>query len=530
MPHYKFSDLAYNITDKKMPEPGDEKTYVGLEHLDSGSLAVTRWGGEIELKGQKLVMKKGDILFGRRNTYLRRAAIAPHDGIFSAHGMIFRPNTEVIDPDYFPFFIASDYFMNAAIRISVGSLSPTVNWKTLKELEFDIPTLEQQRKSAKILKAANELKESYQALLLKTDDLVKSQFIEMFGEGYEQGCIGDYIVELTGGKSLAGTEDCMNKVLCTGSVSYDYFIETEVKNLPLDYRPDERHLVCEGDILISRMNTLELVGAAAYVWKAPENTYIPDRIWKAKIKNNVNPIFVWQLLVHPTVKTEISKRAGGTSGSMKNISKEKLLSIPVPMIPQIEQNKFAIFAEQSDKSKFIGFKSQFVEMFGDPEINSRGLPIATLPDLGENLDSKRIPITGGNRKFGEYPYYGASGIVDYVADYIFDDDLLLISEDGANLVARVTPIAFPSKGKVWINNHAHVIKFKSMAMQCYVENLLNMLDISQYVTGTAQPKLNQAKLNSIPIPVPEEEEIKMYLAFVKQSDKSKLKKERKKNE
>ncbi|MCI7413659.1 MAG: restriction endonuclease subunit S [Clostridiales bacterium] len=138
------------------------------------------------------------------------------------------------------------------------------------------------------------------------------------------------------------------------------------------------------------------------------------------------------------------------------------------------------------------------------------------------MDNKRIPITGGNRKAGEYPYYGASGIVDYVADYIFDDDLLLISEDGANLVARVTPIAFPSTGKVWINNHAHVIKFKSMAMQCYVESLLNMMDISPYVTGTAQPKLNQAKLNSIPIPVPEESQIREYLEFVKQSDKSKF--------
>ena len=160
-------------------------------------------------------------------------------------------------------------------------------------------------------------------------------------------------------------------------------------------------------------------------------------------------------------------------------------------------------------------------MFGDPAINSKGLPVAKLPDLGENLDNKRIPITGGNRKAGEYPYYGASGIVDYVADYIFDDDLLLISEDGANLVARVTPIAFPSTGKVWINNHAHVIKFKSMAMQCYVESLLNMMDISPYVTGTAQPKLNQAKLNSIPIPVPEESQIREYLEFVKQRDKSK---------
>ena len=185
MPHYKFDQIAYNITDKKMPEPGDEKTYIGLQHLDSGSLKVTRWGNEVELKGQKLVMKKGDLLFGRRNTYLRRAAIAPHDGIFSAHGMIFRPKTEVIDPEYFPFFISSNYFMDAAIRISVGSLSPTVNWKTLKELEFDIPTLEEQKKNAELLKAINDTKEAYQELLLKTDDLVKSQFIEMFGDPNE---------------------------------------------------------------------------------------------------------------------------------------------------------------------------------------------------------------------------------------------------------------------------------------------------------------------------------------------------------
>ena len=182
MPKYKFSEFAYCITEKKMPEPGDEELYIGLEHLDSGNLRVTRCGSEVELKGEKLVMKKGDILFGRRNTYLRRAAIAPHDGIFSAHGMIFRPNTKLMDPDYFPFFISSDYFMDAAIRISVGSLSPTVNWKTLKDLEFYIPDLHQQRETAELLSAANETKESYQDLLKKTDDLVKSQFIEMFGD------------------------------------------------------------------------------------------------------------------------------------------------------------------------------------------------------------------------------------------------------------------------------------------------------------------------------------------------------------
>ena len=87
-------------------------------------------------------------------------------------------------------------------------------------------------------------------------------------------------------------------------------------------------------------------------------------------------------------------------------------------------------------------------------------------------------------------------------EYIFDEELLLVSEDGANLLARVTPIAFPSFGKVWVNNHAHVLRFDNAFTQCYVENLLNMIDISHYVTGTAQPKLNQAKLNTIPIPEP----------------------------
>ena len=182
MKSYKFSDIAYNITEKKIPDSGDEKLYIGLEHLDSGSLYVTRWGGDIELKGEKLIMRKGDILFGRRNTYLRRASIAPHDGIFSAHGMIFRPKTDVVDSSFFPFFIASDYFMNEAIRISVGSLSPTVNWGTLKNLEFILPDIPQQKQYAKLLWAFEQTKEAYKRLIISTDDLVKSQFVEMFGD------------------------------------------------------------------------------------------------------------------------------------------------------------------------------------------------------------------------------------------------------------------------------------------------------------------------------------------------------------
>jgi type I restriction enzyme S subunit len=126
----------------------------------------------------------------------------------------------------------------------------------------------------------------------------------------------------------------------------------------------------------------------------------------------------------------------------------------------------------------------------------------TLDQISTNLDSRRVPITKTARSSGEYPYYGASGIVDYVADYIFDEDTLLISEDGANLLARSTPIAFPASGKYWVNNHAHILKFENPTTQRFVELYLESIPLDGYITGAAQPKLNQKALNSIPIPVP----------------------------
>jgi type I restriction enzyme S subunit len=125
-----------------------------------------------------------------------------------------------------------------------------------------------------------------------------------------------------------------------------------------------------------------------------------------------------------------------------------------------------------------------------------------LGGLAENLDSMRKPITSRLRELGSIPYYGASGIVDYVESYIFDGDFLLISEDGANLVARNTPIAFSISGKSWVNNHAHILKFKTYVQRRFVEIFLNSIDLTPYISGAAQPKLNQKNLNSIPIPIP----------------------------
>ena len=126
----------------------------------------------------------------------------------------------------------------------------------------------------------------------------------------------------------------------------------------------------------------------------------------------------------------------------------------------------------------------------------------TLPQISQNLDSKRKPIKSSRRVAGIYPYYGASGIVDYVEDYIFDGDFLLVSEDGANLLARTSKIAFSISGKNWVNNHAHVLSFHDAVRRKFVEFYIENLDLSRYISAGAQPKLTKDKLNSIPIPQP----------------------------
>jgi type I restriction enzyme S subunit len=162
-------------------------------------------------------------------------------------------------------------------------------------------------------------------------------------------------------------------------------------------------------------------------------------------------------------------------------------------------NKAKANAEANLKNAKELFESYLQGVF---ENNGEGWEEKTLNEISENLDSKRIPITKNVRNEGSIPYYGASGIVDYVADYLFDEDLLCVSEDGANLLARTYPIAFSISGKAWVNNHAHVLRFKNMVSQKFVELYLNSIKLNDFVSGMAQPKLNQTMLNKIPIPHP----------------------------
>jgi restriction endonuclease S subunit len=193
---------------------------------------------------------------------------------------------------------------------------------------------------------------------------------------------------------------------------------------------------------------------------------------------------------------------GNAGATFASINRGQIEELQIPL-PPLEVQK-EIVAEIEGHQKVIDGARAVLDNYRPHIPIHPDWPKRQLGSIAENLDSRRVPITKGDRKEGLFPYYGASGIVDHVADYIFDEDILLISEDGANLLARSTPIAFSVSGKCWVNNHAHVLKFDNPATQKFVEVYLNSIPIEEFVTGAAQPKLNQQALNSIPTPIPDD--------------------------
>ena len=219
---------------------------------------------------------------------------------------------------------------------------------------------------------------------------------------------------------------------------------------------------------------------------------------------------------------------------MKHIVKKDFDNTLIPFPTLNEQGKIAklldtvdtiISARQQQLQKLDELvKARFVEMFGDVKYGTERWGEKPFKDITINLDSKRKPVKEADRKKmqGIYPYYGATGIVDYVNDYRQDGDFLLISEDGKALELRSKPIAFLASGKIWVNNHAHVQQCTDECNMIYLMYHINFMDVSIWVTGIDQKKLNRANLDTIPIALPPIELQEQFADFVNQVTKSKV--------
>lgn len=357
MAKYRFDQIAINCKEKAKADSIDISTYIGLEHLDSGSLIVSRWGSAVPIKGDKILMRKGDVLFGKRNAYLRRAAIAPHDGAFSAHGMIFRAREDVIDKSFFPLFIASDYFFDTAIRISVGSLSPTVNWRDLKDQEFELPDMDTQRKLAEVLWSINDTMEAYKKLISATDELVKSQFMEQFGDVHENPYDWDVIrfgevCDILNGfafKSKLYVSDGIRVIRIT-NVQKGYIEDSDPQFYPLSYESElAKYMLSSGDILLS------LTGNVGRVGLLPEEMLpaaLNQRVACIRMKHGspVSKMFLYSMINSDFFEADCIASSQGIA--QKNMSTEWLKDYPVIIPPKSMQEAYVDFVRQSDKSKY----------------------------------------------------------------------------------------------------------------------------------------------------------------------------------
>lgn len=352
------------------------------------------------------------------------------------------------------------------------------------------------------------------------------------GVAVERKALGDVIVSLK-----TGLNPRQNFQLNTSDAEGYYVTVREIQNgsvMLLDKTDrvsakalgliNNRSNLEAGDILFSGTGT---VGRTAVIEKTPENWNIKEGVYVIKPSHKIiNSRYLSHLLNSQEIVEEYSKKIVGSPVISLPMGEFKKLLIPMPC-PENPEKSLEIQAEiarildafaeltaeltaelNSRKKQYNYYRDQLLS-FEEGEVEWK-----PLGELAENLDSKRKPITSGLRDAGDIPYYGASGIVDYVKDYIFDGDILLVSEDGANLLARSTPIAFSVSGKSWVNNHAHVLKFETYAERRYVEYYLNSIDLTPYISGAAQPKLNQKNLNGIEVPNPSPREKERIVAIL----------------
>ncbi len=318
----KFSDLVSNVVEKVVPKESNLVSYIGLEHLDSGSLNIKRFGNTSSLKGDKLKIYSGDFILAKRNAYLKRVAISKIDAIASAHSLVLRSRPDYVEPKFLPFFLLSEKFWERAIEISVGSLSPTINWNVLAKQEFIFPHKTQQIEFSKLLWAIDDLISENENVYIHLDQLFK-----------------------------------VNAKLISNDYSY------------------------------------------------------PDKYKKIK----------------------------------------EIVSIK---------------------------------------------------------DNLRIPLNSSqrNKMQGVIPYYGANGLVDHVNKYIFDEDLVLLAEDGGNYREFFKEeIAYKVSGKSWVNNHAHVLSLENSSLELdWIYYSLVHKNILKFISGSTRLKLNKSELENIRIWVPDQ--------------------------
>lgn len=346
----KLGDIAIEA---KSSNKGDKTgcKIVGLEHLVPSNVTLSDWSEDTNNSFTKEFFE-GDVLFGRRRAYLKKAAVAPFDGICSGDITVIRAIDGKVDPDLLPFIIQNDFLFEYAVGKSAGSLSPRVKWEHLKKFEINLPSMEEQKKLADTLWSINDTKVAYIDLINKTDELVKSQFIEMFGlvkenkHGYESKPITD-VCDFQGG-SQPPKKDWIKeeKEGYVRMLQIRDFTQSEKDNIEYVKITNSIKQCEEEDILIGRYGASvgKILTGLAGAYNVAIMRSIPDL-------SKLNRTYLQYYFLSEEFQNYILA-ASTSRAAQAGFSKEDLSRMNVLLPPMMLQEKFESLVKQSDKSKF----------------------------------------------------------------------------------------------------------------------------------------------------------------------------------
>lgn len=319
----KFGVIADNIAVRVKPSEADSDIYVGLEHLDPETLHLKKWGHPSDVDGDKLRFWKGDVIFGRRRAYQRKLAIAECDGICSAHAMVLRAKPKIILPEFLPFFLQSDMFMERAIGISVGSLSPTINWRTLREEEFPLPPIDEQKRIAEILWAADEAVEIYKTVSASLQDLKIQLFRDLLKRSSNRRVKCEALFKSPPRNGYSPQASFTEKGFATLSIGAiregRVHPDGNLKYAEISSADMNQFRLRPGDLLVVRGNgNRELCGKAGIVSTIPEDCFYPDLLIRIKFDEKmILPEFALNQWNEPATHRKLLAYAKSTNGIWK---------------------------------------------------------------------------------------------------------------------------------------------------------------------------------------------------------------------
>lgn len=353
MPMVKLGEVAREYKETCKGDKGD-LPIVGLEHLIPKDINLTCWSDDKENTFTKM-FRKGHVLFGRRRAYLKKAAVAPFDGICSGDITVIEAIGDKLYPGLLPFIIQNDALFDFAVGKSAGSLSPRVKWQHLQDYEFFLPEMAKQKELAELLWAMDRTKQAYKQLISATDELVKSQFIEMFGDiksnpmNLPIHSLGDVCTVERGGsprpidKFVTDSADGLNWIKIGDADGSRYISRTAEKIRPEGLK--KSRWVVAGDLILSNSMSfghpyiLKIDGCIHDGWLV---LHFDERLFDA--------LFLQVYLELPSTYQQFSSMAAG--GVVNNLNSELVRKLPVFVPDIIAQKQFAAFVRQTDKSKF----------------------------------------------------------------------------------------------------------------------------------------------------------------------------------